>query len=112
MKKKSKKKNRLNAKQFHEKVTKVRKYLKKEFGCITWHGTNDQLGEILADLIHRGLITHDKGTDSYYFGLTLACIINVLRAKGKRENLKHTAIHEGIKKGKTNLNYENKRVRK
>ncbi len=110
MNKKSKKKKRLNANQFHEKVTKVRKYIEKELGCITWHGTNDKLGEHLAELIHKGLITHDNGTDSYHFGLILACIINVKRANGKRENLKHTAIYEGIKKAKTNLNYENKRV--
>ncbi len=112
MKNKSKKRKRLNAKQFHEKITKARKYLEKEFGCITWHGTNDRFGEIIAELIHSGLITHDKGTDSYHFGLILACILNVKRANGKKENLKHTAIHEGIKKGKSNLNYENKRVRK
>jgi len=112
MNKIKKQKNRLNARQIHEKVTKIRKLIEKEFGCITWHDTNDVLGEILAMLIHKGLISHNKGKDSYHFGLTLACIINVKRANGKKENLKHTAIYEGIKKGKTNLNYENKRVRK
>ena len=112
MKNRSKKKKRLKANQVHEKITNIRKQIEEEFGSITWHGTNDKFGEIIAELIHKGLITHNKGIDSYHFGTTLACVFNVKRANGRRENLKHTAIHEGIKKAKTNLNYENKRVRK
>jgi hypothetical protein len=112
MNNKSKKKKRLNAKQFHEKVTKARKKLGKEFGFLTWNGTKEQGGKILALLIDSGLITHDNGTDSYDFGLTLACIINVKRANGKKENLKHTSIHEAIKIAKADLNYEKKRKRK
>ena len=112
MNKKSKKKKRLNAKQFHEKVTKAREYLSKEFGSMTWNGTKEQGGELLAVLIESGLITHDNGTDSYDFGLTLACIFNMKRANGKRENLKHTAIHEAIKLAKAFQNYEKKRNRK
>ena len=72
MNKRKKKKNRLSARQIHEKVTKIRKLIEKEFGCITWHDTNDAFGEILAMLIHKGLISHNKGKDSYHFGLTLA----------------------------------------
>jgi len=112
MNKRSKKKKRLNAKQFHEKITKARNYLGKEFGFLTWNGTKEQGGELLAILIESGLITHDNGKDSYDFGLTLACIINVKRANGKKENLKHTAIYEAIRIAKADLNYEKKRIRK
>ena len=112
MKKNSKKTKRLNAKQFHEKVTKTRKRLGKDFGFITWNGTRRQGGELLALLIESGLITHDNGTDSYDFGLTLACIFNMKRSNGKEEILKHTSIHESIKIAKADLNYEKKRNRK
>jgi len=106
MKKNKQKKNRLTASEFHGIITKIRKYIEKELGSITWHGTKDEFGEHIALLIHKGLITHNKGSDSYHFGMLLACIFNVKRANGKRENLKHTAIYEGIKRGKSNLNSE------
>jgi hypothetical protein len=89
MKKNKQKKKRLTASEFHGIITNIREYI-----------------EQIALLIHKGLITHNKGSDSYHFGILLACIFNVKRANGKRENLKHTAIYEGIKRGKSNLNSE------
>lgn len=106
MNKNRRKKFRLTANEIHGKINKIRKTIEKELGSITWHGTKDEFGEQIALLIHKGLITHNKGSDSYHFGMLLACIFNVKRANGKRENLKHTAIYEGIKRGKSNLNSE------
>ena len=99
-------KKRLSASKIIAKVNRIRKVVEEEFGTINWEGTKIEFGDIIANLIDKELITHSKGTDSYHFGLIMACFINIKRANGKRENLKHTSIYDAIKIGKSNLNSE------
>ena len=99
-------KKRLSASKIIAKVNRIRKVVEEEFGTINWEGTKDEFGYIIANLIDKELITHNKGTDSYHFGGIMACFINIKRANGKRENLKHTAIYNAIKIGKSNINSE------
>lgn len=106
MTKRKQNKKRLSAGKIIAKVNRIRKVVEEEFGTINWEGTKSEFGDIIANLIDKELITHSNGTDSYHFGLIMACFINIKRANGKREKLKHTAIYNAIKIGKSNINSE------